>query len=135
MPGAERDDDSGQYTETYPREDFLDAVGDPGDMTGTQDVADAVGCSYESAYKKLRALDDEGAVESRKVANTRVWFIDGDTQRPSDRRESAETRSQEQADESVAEGATTSTADEGDDASGDDDGSDGSAFDELIGDK
>ena len=78
MPGAERDDDSGQYTETYPREDFLDAVGDPSDMTGTQDVADAVGCSYESAYKKLRALADEEVIESKKVANTRVWFTTGE---------------------------------------------------------
>jgi predicted ArsR family transcriptional regulator len=74
MPGADRDDDSGQYTEKYPRQEFLDGVAGI-EMAGTQDIADAVGCSYETAYKKLRALEDEGVVESRKVANSRVWML------------------------------------------------------------
>lgn len=74
MPGAERDDDSGQYTETYPTEAFLDAIDNVDGMTGTQDVADAVGCSYETAYKKLRSLEDAGTVDSEKVANARVWL-------------------------------------------------------------
>jgi predicted ArsR family transcriptional regulator len=78
MPGADRDDDSGQYTETYPTEEFLDAIAAADDMAGTQDVADYVGCSYETAYKKLRQLEDEGAVESRKVANARVWSTGSD---------------------------------------------------------
>lgn len=74
MPGAERDNDSGQYTETYPTDGFLDAIDDVDGVAGTQDVADAVGCSYETAYKKLRSLEDAGAVESEKVANARVWL-------------------------------------------------------------
>lgn len=74
MPGAERDDDSGQYTETYPTDEFLEAIDDVDGMAGTQDVADAVGCSYETAYKKLRSLEDAGTVESEKVANARVWL-------------------------------------------------------------
>jgi len=77
MPGAERDDDSGKYTEKYPRADFIKAIDDVG-MAGTQDVADSVGCSYETAYKKLRALEDDGAIQSRKVANSRVWTLPGD---------------------------------------------------------
>ena len=74
MPGAERDNDSGQYTETYPTDEFLGAIDDVDGVAGTQDVADAVGCSYETAYKKLRSLEDAGAVESEKVANARVWL-------------------------------------------------------------
>lgn len=74
MPGAERDDDSGQYTETYPTEEFLEAIDSADGMAGTQDVADAVGCSYETAYKKLRKLEDAGSVDSQKVANARVWL-------------------------------------------------------------
>jgi hypothetical protein len=74
MPGAERDDDSGQYTETYPAERFVDAIAELDDMVGTQDVADHVGCSYETAYKKLRQLEDDGTIESKKVANARVWL-------------------------------------------------------------
>ena len=74
MPGAERDNDSGQYTETYPTDEFLGAIDGVDGVAGTQDVADAVGCSYETAYKKLRSLEDAGAVESEKVANARVWL-------------------------------------------------------------
>ena len=74
MPGAERDDDSGQYTETYPTEEFLEAIDNADGMAGTQDVADGVGCSYETAYKKLRKLEDAGSVDSQKVANARVWL-------------------------------------------------------------
>lgn len=79
MPGAERDNDSGQYTETYDTEEFLAAIDDSEGMTGTQDVADAVGCEYETAYKRLRKLADEGVVDSQKVANARVWLIDDST--------------------------------------------------------
>lgn len=75
MPGAGRDDDSGQYTETYPTEKFTEAIEDGGGMVGTQDVADHVGCSYETAYKKLRNLESDGTVSSRKVANARVWTL------------------------------------------------------------
>jgi predicted ArsR family transcriptional regulator len=78
MPGADRDDESGQYTETYPTEEFIDAIADTGDVAGTQDVADYVGCSYETAYKKLRKLEDAGDVESQKVANARVWLLADD---------------------------------------------------------
>jgi len=80
MPNAERDDESGKYTSTYPREAFVDAVRAADGFAGTQDVADAVGCSYELAYKRLRALADAGDVESQKVANARVWVVTEDTE-------------------------------------------------------
>jgi hypothetical protein len=67
-------DQNGKYTETYPTGEFLGAIDDVDGVAGTQDVADAVGCSYETAYKKLRSLEDAGAVESEKVANARVWL-------------------------------------------------------------
>ncbi len=44
-------------------------------MASTQDVADWVGCAYETAYKKLRSLEEERQIESRKVANARLWVI------------------------------------------------------------
>ena len=74
MPGADRDGESGQYTEKYPTDEFLDAIDAVDGFAGTQDVADHVGCSYETAYKKLRSLQDAGSVESDKVANARVWL-------------------------------------------------------------
>lgn len=38
------------------------------------DDPDDVGCSYETAYKKLRKLGGTGSVDSQKVANARVWL-------------------------------------------------------------
>jgi len=76
MPGANRDDDTGKYTETYPPEDLINAIRDAGGAAGTQDVAEQVGCSYETAYKKLRALEDAGEVTHRKVGNARLWEVD-----------------------------------------------------------
>ena len=80
MANTERDDESGKYTNTYRPEAFVDAVHDADGVAGTQDVADAVGCSYELAYKRLRALADAGDVESQKVANARVWMATEDTE-------------------------------------------------------
>lgn len=105
MPNAERDDESGKYTNTYRPEAFFDAVRDADGFAGTQDVADAVGCSYELAYKRLRALADAGDVESQKVANARVWIAT----------EGAETNDA-QAAESGRERAVASTADTADPA-------------------
>ena len=130
MPGAERDDDSGQYTETYDTDEFLAAIRDSEGMTGTQDVADAVGCEYETAYKRLRKLAEEGTVDSQKVANARVWVLpdevtDGGTQQPRDSRESGETPSAKEADESVTpDTEPTSTAENGGTTAGDSDADD-----------
>jgi hypothetical protein len=69
-------DQNGKFAKTYDTERFLSEIRDSEGMTGTQDVADAVGCEYETAYKRLRKLAEEGTVDSEKVANARVWFVD-----------------------------------------------------------
>lgn len=53
-------------------------------MVGTRDIADALGCVYDTAYKRLRKLEDEGRVESQKVANTRIWDLADDTETETD---------------------------------------------------
>ena len=75
MPDADRDEESGQYTETYPPEDFTNAIEAEGGMAGTQDIADRVDCSYETAYKKLRKMEDAGTIESKRVGNARLWLL------------------------------------------------------------
>lgn len=75
MPDADRDDESGQYVETYPPAKPLDAIKAEDGMAGTQEIADAVGCSYETAYKKLREMEDSGNIESKRVANARLWLL------------------------------------------------------------
>lgn len=73
MPRA-RDEHSGQYAEAYPEAAFIDAIREAGGMAGTQEVANAVGCVYDTAYKKLRKLEENEKVSSRKVANARLWM-------------------------------------------------------------
>jgi len=71
----ERDQDTGRYVEEYPLELFVDALRELGDTGGTQEIADEVGCKYDVAYKKLRALADEGVITSRKVGNANLWML------------------------------------------------------------
>jgi len=66
--------EKGLFESSYSTADIL-AVVEDGDLTGTQDVADALGSSYETAYKRLRKLEDEGRVQSDKVANSRIWRL------------------------------------------------------------
>lgn len=73
MTGIDRRDD-GVFTETYPPEDFLDALREHGE-TGTSDIAEHIDCSYETAYKKLRTLQENDKVTSRKIGNTRLWKV------------------------------------------------------------
>lgn len=88
MP-RKRDEETGQYTEAYTDDDVLDAV-EALELPGTGDVAERVGCSHELAYKKLRSFEEEGAVSSRKVGNTRVWQLQPDHDWHADRARRAE---------------------------------------------
>lgn len=75
MPGKDRDDESGEYVTTYSDEAFLRAVETLGPTAGTRAIAEDVGCDRDTAYRRLRALEDEGEVESRKVGMARLWSI------------------------------------------------------------
>jgi Mn-dependent DtxR family transcriptional regulator len=75
MPGANRDEDTGEYREKYPDEDFVEFLDEDG-PAGTQDIADAVGCSYDHAYKTLRRLaDEEERITSSRIGNARLWEL------------------------------------------------------------
>lgn len=76
MPGKDRDDGSGKYTTTYTDGDFLRVVEESGPQVGTQTVADEVGCTRDTAYRRLCELEDEGKIESRKVGMARLWSME-----------------------------------------------------------
>jgi hypothetical protein len=80
MPGAERDDQTGQFATTYPDSAAVDAIADAGGAATTQEVADALGCNRETAYKKLVRLEDSSRVGSRKVGNARLWMTDSESE-------------------------------------------------------
>ena len=67
-----RDDDTGRYVEQYPEASILGAIDENGGAAGTKAVADTLGCSYETAYRKLTGMDGE-RVTSERVGNARLW--------------------------------------------------------------
>lgn len=69
--------DAGRYTETVTLDGVLDvfeAVRGPVVTSG--DVAEALACSRETARRKLRTLEEQGHVASRKTAGRVVWWIE-----------------------------------------------------------
>lgn len=71
-----RNDESGRYVETYPTDAFLSALETEGGSAGTSAVAQSVGCSYETAYKRLNELESTGKITRREVGNVYLWVID-----------------------------------------------------------
>lgn len=68
--------DTGQYTETVTLDDVLgvfEAVEGPVVTSG--DVAGTLDCSPETARRKLRTLEEQGHVASRKTAGRVVWWL------------------------------------------------------------
>jgi predicted ArsR family transcriptional regulator len=74
----ERDDFSGRYTEEYPDSEFLRVVSTLGSCS-TSDVAEQLGCSSDLAYRRLRQLDDDGRVNSEKIAGTLRWYPENES--------------------------------------------------------
>jgi len=74
MGSRDRDEESGQFTEEYPREDFLDVLKELG-PAGTTDISNEVGCDRRTAYLKLQELEGDGLIQSRKVGNALLWEL------------------------------------------------------------
>jgi len=70
-------DDSGRFVETVTAEDVLDALRTSDDTVVTaKEVAEAVGCSPDSARQKLAELHEDGVVERKGVgARAVVWWL------------------------------------------------------------
>lgn len=76
MVNESRDDTSGQYTPVYEDADFFEAIRERDGMASTRQVADAVGCDKDTAYRRLRSLrDDQGELTSEDLGNTLLWRI------------------------------------------------------------
>jgi predicted transcriptional regulator len=75
VPGKDRDEESGKYTTSYRDSVFLDAIQNYEGLAGTAEIAKEVGCTRRTAYTRLKSLEEEGRVDSRKVGNSLVWSI------------------------------------------------------------
>ena len=78
MSDRERDEESGRFSEEYPRKLFVQAIEAEGGQAGTSEIADRVGCIRETAYKKLVRMEEDSEVSSRKFGNSLVWSITED---------------------------------------------------------
>ncbi|WP_256299322.1 transcriptional regulator [Haloarchaeobius salinus] len=74
MGDRDRDEESGKFTEEYPPQDFLKALDELG-PSGTTDISNYIGCDRRTAYLKLKSLEEEGEVRSRKVGNSLLWEL------------------------------------------------------------
>lgn len=72
MGDRDRDEESGKFTEEYPLQEFLDALSELG-PSGTTDISSYIGCDRRTAYLKLKTLEEEGKIRSRKVGNSLLW--------------------------------------------------------------
>jgi DNA-binding MarR family transcriptional regulator len=75
MGDRDRDEESGKFTEEYPLQAFLEALSELG-PSGTTDISDYIGCDRRTAYLKLKTLEEEGEIRSRKVGNSLLWERD-----------------------------------------------------------
>ena len=76
MP-RQQDPETGKFSSVYDDDDFLDALRDLG-QAGTGEIAELVGCSSDHAYRRLRALEENGRVESRVIGGAKLWErVDG----------------------------------------------------------
>jgi hypothetical protein len=74
MGDRDRDEKSGKFTEEYPRQDFLEALAELG-PSGTTDISDYVGCDRRTAYLKLKSIEEDGEIRSKKVGNSLLWEL------------------------------------------------------------
>lgn len=68
-------DESGRYTDKYPREGIRAAIRDLSGMAATSEVADALDAERNTIYKKLDVMQDDGELTSRMAGGIRVWSV------------------------------------------------------------
>lgn len=73
----ERNDESGQFTQKYTDEMFLAAVDEQAPLAGTADIAAEVGCTHDTALKRLEELAEQGYINRCRVAGAILWSTDG----------------------------------------------------------
>ena len=66
-------DEQGRFSAKYSAEEILAAVYDHAPASTTE-VANAVGCARQNAGYRLRKLEDEGEVRSKKAGPSLAWI-------------------------------------------------------------
>jgi len=72
--GEKKRDGSGRFSRSVNDADVLGAVR-AHDPAATSEIADELGISRQGADRRLRSLREDGAVSSKKIGASLVWFI------------------------------------------------------------
>jgi len=72
-------DDRGHFQLEHDDGEFLTAVADKG-PAGTKEIAETVGVTRQNADQRLRRLEEEGTVTSKKIGNSLAWMLAEDHQ-------------------------------------------------------
>ena len=75
VPGKDREEETGKYSTSYPDSEFLNAIQDLGELAGTSEIAEKVGCTRRTAYTRLKSIEENGQVVSQKIGNSLVWTL------------------------------------------------------------
>jgi len=75
MPYDQRSEDTGQFTATFPPEEFIEALSELDGGATTQEVRERVGCAYRTAHARLSELEGDGRVTSRSVGRAKLWRL------------------------------------------------------------
>lgn len=70
----DRDPKSGQFTPVIDDDEIIEAVREH-EPAATSEVGDAVGLQRQNADYRLRQLEEEGRVSSKKVGNSLAWSL------------------------------------------------------------
>ena len=75
MHGKDREEESGKYTTSYADSEFIEAIQQLEGMAGTSEIAEEVGCTQRTAYTRLKSLEDQNRIDSRKVGSSLLWSL------------------------------------------------------------
>lgn len=67
-------DERDKYERDHDDREYLTAVADH-EPAGTTEIAEAIGVTRQNADRRLRALEEEGAIRSKKVGNSLAWTL------------------------------------------------------------
>lgn len=73
MSGNDRDE-RGWFRADHDDRAYVAAVAER-EPAGTAEIAEAVGVTRQNADKRLRALEDEGIVRSKKIGGSLAWSL------------------------------------------------------------
>lgn len=67
-------DERGHFRREHGDREFLEAVADR-EPAGTAEIAEVVGVTRQNADQRLRQLEDDGKVASKKIGNSLAWRL------------------------------------------------------------